>query len=201
MGERIVKLQQKLSFKPTATTGHQAIPTPAVEGSALRTPPEALLSGRGTESQAPSAPIRYAKPNKARSGSHDPEKGLSERHPQSTHNVPYGHSRVTYANPEDDGDEDRPKEHAIWILVGLFYFHNQSSRLTYAESLDLPVCPVASSRPTNSNLYHAYWHSTSAAPSTVLLLEAITNLRTLSSTAFATTRFSTRAHILFLRHE
>ena len=122
MGERIVKLQQRLSFKPTATTGHQAIPARVVEGPSLRAPPEALLPGRGTESQATSAPVRFAKPTKARPGSNDPEKGLSEWHSHPTHNVPYSHSRVTYANPEDDGDEDRPKEHAIWILVGPFDF-------------------------------------------------------------------------------
>ena len=123
MGERTVKLQQRLSFKSTATPGHQAIPTPVVEGPSLRAPPEALLPGRGTELQAAlSAPIRFAEPIRARSVSHDPEKGLAERLSRPTYNLPYSHSRVTYANPEDDGDEDRPKEHAIWILVGPFYF-------------------------------------------------------------------------------
>ena len=122
MGERIVKLQQRLSFKPTAPPGHQVIPTPVVECPSLRAPPEALLLGRGTELQSTSTPIRFTEPTKARPGSHDPEKGLSERHSQPTHNVPYSHPRVTYANPEDDGDEDRPKEHAIWILVGPFDF-------------------------------------------------------------------------------
>ena len=122
MGERIAKPQQRLSFKLTATPGHQAIPTLVVEGSYLKAPPEALVPRRGTELQATSARTRFAEPTKARPGSHDPEKGMSERHAQSTHNVPHSHSRVTYANPEDDGDENRPKEHAIWILVGPSYF-------------------------------------------------------------------------------
>ena len=122
MGDRILKLQQRLSFKPTATPGHEIISTPVVERPSLRVPPEALLPRRGSELQATSAPIRFAEPTRARSGSHDPEKALSERHSQSTHNISYSHSRVTCANPEDDGDEDRPREHAIWVLVGPFYF-------------------------------------------------------------------------------
>ena len=197
MNEKIIKLQERLSFTPITTAGHLAISTPVIEGAFLSTPPEA---GRETDLQATSAPIQTEEPTKARPGSHDLEKDLSKLPSQPAHYVSKNHSKVTHVNPEDERDEDRPKEHAIWILVGTLTPNKQSFPPTGTESIGLSLRPVASSRTTNSTVYHIHGHSTSAAPSTVLLLEAITYLCTLSSTPFAATRLSAQTHILILRH-
>ena len=201
MGEKVVKLHEQLSFHLITTAGNQAISTPGTEGESLRRPPEAHLPGRETELQATPAPIRTHDPTQVRSGSHDPEKGPLDWHLQPSHDVSISHSRVAYADSEDDGDGNGPKEHAIWILVGHFTSDKTSFALTYTKPTDLPLRLVASSCSANSTLHPSHRHATSAAPSTVLLLEEKACLRTLSSIAFAATGPSARAHILFLRHK
>ena len=118
MGESVVKLRERRSFPSITTVGNQAISTPIAEGESLR-PPAAPYRPEGEiEFLATSASIRINDPNSARPGSHDPEKRLFERHSHPSHNVPYNNSRVTYTDPENDGDDDGPKQHSIWILVG-----------------------------------------------------------------------------------
>ena len=118
MGERFVKLQERPSFQPITTAGNQSTSTLVAGRQSLATPPAAYLHGRDTEFQATSAPIQTNDPAKVRTSSHDPEKGPIKLHSQPVRGVSYRHSRVTYADPEDDGDEDGPKKHAVWIMVG-----------------------------------------------------------------------------------
>ena len=196
MGESVVKLQERLSFQSTTTAGNQPTSPPIAERASLRPPPAAHLLGSETDLESVSAPTRTNdKPDL-----HNPEKGPCQRPSHSTHSAPYGHSRVTYADPEDDGEDDGPKEHAIWILVRSRGLDKDFFPLTCTESTDLPLCSVASSCTANSALHSHNGHATSVAPSSMLLREEIACLHTLPPVSFAATYFSARAHILILRH-
>lgn len=201
MGEKVLKLQERLSLQPITTTGNQPTSTLDTESESLRPPPDAYLPRRETESQPTIVPIRTYDLTQVRSGSHDPEKGLFNWHSQPAHDISYSHSRVTDTDLEDDSDEDGPKKHAIWILVGHPTSDKRSFVLTYTKQIDLPLRPVAPSCSTNSTLHPPHGHATSTVPSTVLLLEEMACLRTLSSIAFATIGPSAGAHILFIRHK
>ena len=113
-----VKVQERLAVKPIVTAGHQAISTPFTERDCLRSPPEAYLRGRETELQATLAPIWTNEPTKAQSSSHNPEKVPSNYGSRPAQDIVYDYSKLIYATPEDDGHEDQPKEHVIWIWVG-----------------------------------------------------------------------------------
>ena len=129
MGERFIKLQERHSFQPITTAGNQSVPTPVAGRESLATPPAVYLHGRDTELQVTSAPIQTKDPAKARPGSHDPEKGPFKLQLQPVRGVSYSHSRVTYADPEDDVDEDGPKKHAVWIMVG----HLTSAKISFTD--------------------------------------------------------------------
>ena len=117
MVETFVKLQEKPSG-PSPTAGDQAISGPIAGHGALRPAPATCLPPRMIESRATTAPIQIDDPINVRPGPYDPEKEQFERHSHLSPTLPYDHSGVTYAEHEDDGDDDGPKEHAIWILVG-----------------------------------------------------------------------------------
>ena len=124
MGGVIVQLQERQSLQPISTAKNQAVSTPIVDRESLTPPsPVSPLSGREVDLHALSTPVRIEDPTNTRPGSHDPEKGSFRRHSYPTYNAPYSHLRLTHANPEDDGDEDRPKEHAIWISVSFLPFN------------------------------------------------------------------------------
>lgn len=201
MGEKVLKLQERLSFQPITSAGNQATSALGTECESLRPPPDTYLLRRETESQPTIAPIRTYDLSQVRSGPHDPEKGLFSWHSQSAHDISYSHSRVTDTGTEDDGDEDGPKEHAIWILVGRSTSDKRSLVLTYTKQTDLPLRPVAPSCSTNSTLHPPHGHAISAVPSTVPLLKEMACLRTLSSITFAAVGLSAGAHILFTRHQ
>ena len=112
MIENVVKLQEKLCARPPNTRGDQAVSRPVAAHMPLQTSRETnrLLSEI-------SYPMGLNNSNRTRPGSHDLEKGCLERHLRSPDGSSYNHSRLTYADQEDDSDEDGPKEHAIWILV------------------------------------------------------------------------------------
>ena len=116
MVESIVKLQRKRLSQASASASDQAFSRTIHEREPLRSPPATYLPCGKIESQATSAAIRIDKPFSTRPGLFDPEKGLFEQHSRHSHNLPYNHSRVTYH--EDDGDDDGPKQHTVWILVG-----------------------------------------------------------------------------------
>ena len=113
MVENVGKFQEKPCTRPPNTGGDQAVSRPVAVHMPLQTPRETnrLLSET-------SAPMGLNSSNGARPGSHDLEKGSLERHLRSPDRSSYNHSRLTYVDQEDDSDEDGPKEHAIWILVG-----------------------------------------------------------------------------------
>ena len=113
MVESVVKLQEKTCARPSITGGDQAISRPVAAHIPLQTARETnrLLSEN-------SNPRGFIKSTVARPGSHDLEKVSLERHLHSPDGSSYNHSRLTYVDQEDDRDEDGPKEHAIWILVG-----------------------------------------------------------------------------------
>ena len=120
MLESFLKLQERPSLQPINTADNQATPSLTAPNESLRpaaAAAAAYLSGRRSESQTTSASLRFDDPANAPIGTHDPEKGPIERHLHPTHNVSYTHSRVTYADLEDNGDDDGPKEHAVLILV------------------------------------------------------------------------------------
>lgn len=119
MVESFVKLHGRPSFQPITTADNQATLTVTAGYESLRPAAAAYLPGRKIESQITSASLRTDDPFNARTGSHDSEKGSFERHLHPTHNVSHTHSRVTDTDLEDDGDDDGPKEHAIWILIYL----------------------------------------------------------------------------------
>ena len=106
----IVKLQA------LATTSDQTFARPVPERGLLRPPAATYLPRVEIESQATFGPIGIDDPPQARPGLHDPEKGPSEQNSHHSHSLPYNHSRVTYA--EDEGDDDGPKQHTGWVLVG-----------------------------------------------------------------------------------
>lgn len=110
MVESIVKLQA------SATASDQTFFRPLPDRGLLRPPAATYLPRVEIESRASFGPIGIDDPPHARPGLHDPEKGPSERNSQHSHNLSYNHSRVTYA--EDEGDDDGPKQHTGWILVG-----------------------------------------------------------------------------------
>ena len=118
MVESIVEIQGKCFLPPAAIAGGQAIFRPFAERGPVRAPPAKNPPERKNESQATSVPIGIEEPTNPRSGSHDPEKEPFDQRSHSSHSLPYNHSRVTYADHEDEGDDDGPKQHAIWILVG-----------------------------------------------------------------------------------
>lgn len=118
MAESVVKVQGQCCLPPAATAGGQAIFRPFVECGPIRAPAATYLSQRKQGSQAASVPIEVENPTNPRSGSHDPEKEPFGQHSHSSHSLPYNHSRVTYADYEDEGDDSGLNQHAIWILVG-----------------------------------------------------------------------------------
>lgn len=179
MGEKVLKLQERLSFQPIDTAGNQATSTLGTECESLRPPPDAYLLRRETGSQPTIAPIRTYDSTEIPFGLHDLEKGLCNWHSQPAHEISYSHSRVTYTDPEDDSDEDGPKEHAIWILVGHLIPDKRFTALTFTKPIDLPLRPVAPSCSTSSTLHPPHGYATSAVPSTVLMLEKMARLRTL----------------------
>ena len=105
---------------PAATAGGQAILRPFAERGPVRAPAAMYLPQKKHESQATSVSMGFEDPSNPRSGSRDPEKELFEQqHAHSSHTLPFNHSRVTNAlDHEDGGDDNGPKQHAIWILVG-----------------------------------------------------------------------------------
>ena len=119
MGENNAQLQERQSFQPIspATASKKAISAPIVKRETVTPLPASSLSMREVDDlQGLSAPVRIEDPTNTRPRSYDPEKTSFGRHSYPT---PYSHLRLTHANPEDDGDDDRPKEHAIWILVSI----------------------------------------------------------------------------------
>ena len=126
MAESAVKVHGKCYLPPAAPPSGQAVFRPFVERGPVRAPAAMYLPQRKHESQATSVPIEVENVNNPRSGSHDPEKEPFGQHSHSSHSLPYNHSRLTYADYEDEGDDSTLNQHAIWILVGS------------------PVCPVRS---------------------------------------------------------
>ena len=124
---------------------------------------------------------------------------LNDVHP-NFHNLPYNRSEVILANHEDDGDDDRPKEHAVWILVGNLKSGKIPSHWTYIEPTDLPIRSVDSSCTISSALHPPHGRTPFVALSAVLLLEALAYLRTLSAFSVAAPCLPVRACILFIRH-
>lgn len=119
MVESIVKLQRKRLSQASASASDQALSRTIPEREPLRPPPATYLPYAKIESQAASAAITIDKPFNTRPGLLDPEKGLLERHSRHSHSLRYNHSRVTYHEDDgDDGDDDGPKQHTVWILVG-----------------------------------------------------------------------------------
>lgn len=112
--------QGQYFMPPAATAGGQVIVRPFAERGPVRAPAATYLSQQKHESQATSVSIGFEDPSKPRSGSHDPEKEpFEQQHIHSSHHLPFNHSRVTNAlDNEDEGDDNGPKQHAIWILVG-----------------------------------------------------------------------------------
>ena len=113
MVENVVKLQRETCARPPNTGGKQAVSRPV----AAHMPLQALRETNRLLSET-SPPTELNNSNGAQPGSHDLEKGSLERHLRSPDGSSYNHSRLTYVDQEDDKDEDGPKEHAIWILVG-----------------------------------------------------------------------------------
>ncbi len=113
MGESIVKLRERRSFPSITTVGNQAISTPIAKGESPGLPVAPYRPEEEIEFLATPTSIRIDDSTSARPGSHDPEKRLFERHSHPSHNVPYNNSRVTHTDPEDDGDDDGPKQHSI----------------------------------------------------------------------------------------
>ena len=122
MVENVVKLQESTCARQPNTGGDQAVSRPVAAHMPLQTARETnRLLGET------SAFMGLNNSNGARPGSHYLEKGSLERHLRSPDASSYNHSRLTYVDQEDDRDEDGPKEHAIWILVG--------------ESISCAICP------------------------------------------------------------
>ena len=113
MVENVVKLQEQTCARPPDTGGEQAVPRPVAVHMPLQTARHTNQPLSGT-----SASMGLYNSNGARPGSYDLEKGSLERHIHSPDDSSYKHSRLTYVDQDDDRDEDGPKEHAIWILVG-----------------------------------------------------------------------------------
>ena len=128
MGDSIVQLQERRSFQTISAASNQTISIPIVERESLTSPPASSLDTRDVDLQALSAPVQIEDPINTQPRSYDPEKGSFERHSYLTYDVQYNHLRLARANPEDDGDDDRPKEHAIWILVSTLPFNQASFR-------------------------------------------------------------------------
>ena len=122
MGDSIVQLQERQSFQPISAASNQIISTPIVERESLTSLPASSLDRRNVDLQALSAPVQIEDPINTRPITYDPEKGSFERHSYPTSDSQCNHLRLAHAIPEDDGDDDRPKEHAIWILVSVFAF-------------------------------------------------------------------------------
>ena len=118
MVESVVKLQEKSSSKASTTAADQAVPRPVAEDGPWRPPASTYSPWTKVESQTPFASIGINPSINAQRGSHGPDKESYEWHTKLSHSLPCNHSRVIYAEHEDDGDDDRPKEHAFWILVG-----------------------------------------------------------------------------------
>ena len=114
MVENVVKLQEKTCARPPNTGGEQAVSRPVAAHMPLQAARETNWLLNET-----SAPMGLNNSTGAQPGSHDLEKGSWERHLRSPDGSSYNHSRLTYVDQEDDKDEDGPKEHAIWILVGM----------------------------------------------------------------------------------
>ena len=118
MAESVVKVQGQCILPPAATAGGQAVFRPFVERGPVRAPAATWLPQWKYESQAASVPFQVEDPTNPRSGSHDPEKEPFKQHSHSSRSLPYNHSRVTYADYEDEEDDSGLKQHAFWILVG-----------------------------------------------------------------------------------
>ncbi|CAF9940707.1 MAG: hypothetical protein ALECFALPRED_008798 [Alectoria fallacina] len=117
MFESVVKLQGRPSSNLSIPCD-RAFSRSNAEQRGLRPPAATYLPRRDFESYAFFAPIGIDHSANAQSGSQNPEKEPLERHSPYFHNLPYNHSEITLANHEEDGDDDRPKEQAVWILVG-----------------------------------------------------------------------------------
>lgn len=118
MVESVVQLQGNGFSLLSATAGDQATSGPVAERRSPRLPAPIYLPWREIESQDSSFQIGIRHSSNARPSLHDPEKEPFEWHSHPSLNLPCNNSRVTYADYEDGGDDDGPKEHAVWILVG-----------------------------------------------------------------------------------
>ena len=132
MGESVVTLEEEHSFQPVIVARHQASSIPVPDCQSPRPLPASYPARRETEIHVIPYPPRIDGPTNVRSSSHDSEKGSLELNSHHTHDVPYSHSRIAFADPEDDGD-DGPKEHAIWIMVGNLTCDRDSVLLIYLE--------------------------------------------------------------------
>lgn len=119
MVESVVQLQGNGFSLLSATAGDQATSGPVAERRSPRLPAPIYLPWREIESQDSSFQIGIRHSSNARPSLHDPEKEPFEWHSHPSLNLPCNNSRVTYADYEDGGDDDGPKEHAVWILIYL----------------------------------------------------------------------------------